>query len=169
LRENSFEGKIKFVYITFIIAVFDWISKYLIHKNFRYGDGKELFDSYFSIVHVHNYGSAFGLFNQGKTTLFNTIFFAVASIIGIFLILFLIREENNANKYGLISLYMLLGGIIGNQGERLFHGFVTDFLDIYINSHHWPAFNIADSAISCGIGIYFLSTYVFGKKPIGTL
>jgi len=164
LREKSFEGKLKYLYIAGLIAISDWISKYIIHKLFAYGESKEVIHSLFSIVHVHNYGSAFGMFNQGKTTLFNTVFFAIASIIGIFLILFLIREEASEKKYGLISLYMLLGGIIGNQGERIFHGYVTDFLDFYIKNHHWPAFNIADSAISTGIVIYFLSTYIFGKK-----
>lgn len=164
MNEKSFEGKLKYINISIFIAISDWFSKYIIHKMYAYGESKEIIKSFFSIVHVHNYGSAFGLFNQGKITSFNTIFFAIASLIGVFLILFLIREESTKQKYGLISLYMLLGGIIGNQGERIFHGFVTDFLDIYLNTHHWPAFNIADSSISLGILLYFLSTYILGKK-----
>lgn len=164
MSNNSFEGKLKYINISFLIALSDWFSKFIIHKLYAYGESKVVIENFFSIVHVHNYGSAFGLFNQGKSTTFNTIFFAIASIIGVLLILFLIKEEAKNNKMGLIALYMLLGGIIGNQGERIFHNFVTDFLDFYINNHHWPAFNIADSSISVGIVIYFITTYIFGKK-----
>ena len=159
-RERS---KLSYAYITVLIVLGDWLTKYLVqdilplYRSFRVKDG------FFSIAHVRNYGTAFGFMNQGRETFFNNVFFIAASVVALILVFYLIVREDEANRLSLIALFLILGGIIGNQGERIFHGFVTDFLDFYIGTHHWPAFNIADSAITVGLVIYFFANYILNK------
>jgi len=158
MSEIGFEGKSRAFVVAAIIAIADWATKYLIHSYFVYGASKPILVGNFNLVHVRNFGSAFGLMNQGKPTALNTWFFAIASILGLFLLLYLVYNEYSVHRFAVICLGLLMGGVIGNQGERFFHGYVTDFLDFYVNTHHWPAFNIADSAITIGIIGYFLTS-----------
>ncbi len=160
-RERS---KFSYFYITVMVVLGDWLTKYLVQDILPLYNSFKIRDGFFSIVHVRNYGTAFGFMNQGRETFFNNVFFISASIVALFLIFYLIVKENPSNRLSLISLFLILGGIIGNQGERLFHGYVTDFLDFYIGVHHWPAFNIADSAITVGLVIYFFANYIFNGE-----
>ena len=155
--------KLSYIYITVLVVFGDWVSKYLIHDVLNLYGSFSVKDGFFSIVHVRNFGTAFGFMNSGRETFFNNLFFILASIVAVFLVVFLIVKENPSNRLSLISLYLILGGIIGNQGERIFHGYVTDFLDFYIGNHHWPAFNVADSAITVGLVLYFFANYVFNR------
>jgi len=158
MSELGFEGKSRAFVVAAFIALADWGSKYLIHSHFVYGASKPVLAQYFNLVHVRNFGSAFGLMNQGRPTALNTWFFAVASVLGLFLLLYLVYHEYSAHKFAIVCLGLLMGGVLGNQGERFLHGYVTDFLDIYVNTQHWPAFNVADSAITIGIIGYFLTS-----------
>ena len=158
MSKIGFEGKSRAFVVAAIIALADWVTKYLIHTHFVYGGSKTIWIDCFNLVHVRNFGSAFGLMNQGRPTALNTWFFAVASLVGIFLLLYLVYNEYSVHGIAVLCLGLLMGGVIGNQGERFFHGYVTDFLDFYVNTHHWPAFNVADSAITMGILGYFLAS-----------
>ncbi|NOZ12852.1 MAG: signal peptidase II [Acidobacteria bacterium] len=158
MSEIGFERKTNAFIIAVIVTLSDWGSKYLIHSHFTYGAGRPVIAKFFNLVHVRNFGSAFGLMNQGKATSFNTWFFAFASLLGLFLLLYLLYNEYSSHRFAIVCLGLLMGGVIGNQGERFLHGYVTDFLDFYVNAHHWPAFNIADSAITIGIIGYFLAS-----------
>ncbi len=160
MKERS---KLSYLYITVIVAGGDWLTKYVIHKILGLYQYFPVNEKFFSIVHVRNFGTAFGFMNEGRETVFNNVFFVIASIVAVLLVIFLIVKEERGNSLSLISLYMILGGIIGNQGERIYHGYVTDFLDFFIGDKHWPAFNIADSAITVGLVLYFLANYVFKR------
>ena len=160
-RERS---KLSYAYITILIVLGDWLTKYLVHDILPLYNAFKVKDGFFSIVHVRNYGTAFGFMNQGRETFFNNVFFIIASVIALILVFYLIVKEKPSNTLSLIGLYLILGGIIGNQGERIFHGYVTDFLDFYVRTHHWPAFNIADSSITVGLTLYFFANYVLGKN-----
>lgn len=155
-RQRSMGRMISVAVAVFIVPL-DWFTKYLTHRYLVYGEHVSVIDGFFNLVHVRNFGSAFGMFNQGRETAFNTWFFAIASLIGLVLLIFMIRQESRDRKLALFCLGLLLGGLIGNQSERFLHDYVTDFLDFYINSHHWPAFNVADSAISTGIVGYMIA------------
>ncbi|BBB33323.1 signal peptidase II [Thermotomaculum hydrothermale] len=160
-RERS---KFSYAYITLLVVLGDWLTKYLVVDILPLYHSFKVKDGLFSIVNVRNYGTAFGFMNKGRETFFNNVFFIAASIVAIVLVFYLILKEKPSNQLSLISLFLILGGIIGNQGERIFHGFVTDFLDFYIGTHHWPAFNIADSAITVGLVIYFFANYILNKE-----
>ena len=125
----TFQGKFNSLTTAFLVILGDWVTKAAVHMTLDYGHSRPIIDGFIDLVHVRNFGSAFGILNQGKTTGFNTWFFAVASVFGLILLIYLISHEDAKNTFAIVCLGLLLGGVIGNQGERLLHGYVTDFLD----------------------------------------
>jgi signal peptidase II len=103
----------------------------------------------FSITYVRNPGAAFG-FLAGASPMFRYIFFLTVTIAAIGLIFYYIQKSATNNRLLVFSLSLILAGAVGNLIDRLRFEEVIDFLDVYVGSYHWPAFNIADSAISMG-------------------
>ncbi len=114
---------------------------------------------FLNIVHVENKGAAFSLFsNLGNK------FFIVISLIAICaIIIYLSKLPKGLEFY---SLTMILGGAVGNLVDRIRIGKVIDFIDIYVNKWHWPAFNVADSALSIGIVLFIFANIRSGKKNV---
>jgi signal peptidase II len=117
----------------------------------------------FNLVHVRNTGGAFGIFGGEKGGL-GSLLFVVVSLIAIGSILFLFIRLREDEKTLSLSLSLVLSGAIGNLIDRLRLGEVVDYLDFYLFSFHWPAFNIADSAICLGIGLMALELFVRDKR-----
>jgi signal peptidase II len=118
---------------------------------------------FFSITHVKNTGAAFGLF-AGNTGSFRTLFFVtitVAALIVLFLIFNRTREDRILVP---LSLAMIMAGAMGNLVDRIRWGYVIDFLDVYWRAYHWPAFNVADSAITVGVFLLFIENVLPRKK-----
>jgi len=105
--------------------------------------------SFFSIVHVRNYGGAFSLLSQHQLAKYVFTFFPLA--ISLVLVYILIRYTMTFFKT--MSLLLILSGAIGNLYDRFSYGYVIDFLDFYYKNYHWPAFNVADISISIGAGM----------------
>ena len=127
----------------FIVA--DQITKMWVHQARPFF---EVIPGFFNITYVRNPGAAFGIL-QGRQDLLS----GVSIIASVVLIVMLLREDEK-KKALLLSLSLILGGTIGNLIDRLRFGYVIDFLDFYITlgtERHWPSFNVADSAISCGV------------------
>jgi len=112
---------------------------------------------------VRNTGGAFGIFGGEKGGL-GSILFILVSLIAIGSILFLFVRLKEDEKTLSLSLSLILSGAIGNLIDRLRIGEVVDFLDFYLFSFHWPAFNIADSAICLGIGLMALELLIRDHK-----
>ena len=128
-----------------VLSVFtaDRFTKILVKAKMFYGQPQELLP-FFSLTHVENTGAAFGL-GQNQN-----VFFIVSSIL-ILIILFAFAQKVAMENVRVKSaLALVIGGALGNLYDRLRQGSVTDFLDFYIGSHHWPAFNVADSSIFMG-------------------
>jgi signal peptidase II len=102
---------------------------------------------FFNLVHVHNTGAAFSLFADQPG--WQRGFFIGVALIASGVILYLMRKTQGRRMFS-IALALILGGAIGNVIDRILYGHVIDFLDFYIGSWHWPAFNVADSAITIG-------------------
>lgn len=102
---------------------------------------------FFNLVHVHNTGAAFSLFADQPG--WQRGFFVAVALIAAGVILYLLRKTAGRRLFS-VALALILGGAVGNVIDRILYGHVIDFLDIYVNTWHWPAFNIADSAISIG-------------------
>ena len=142
------------LFYSLLIAVFilDRVSKEIIRSSVAVGTSWPD-DGFFRIVHGLNTGSAFGLF-AGFTN-----FLIVASVLGIALVLYLFHRQNNSVIWLRLSLGMIVGGAVGNLFDRLKDGAVIDFISV----GWWPAFNLADSAISVGMAL-LVTTLLFGER-----
>jgi len=135
------------IWLSLLIIVLDQASKYWIIENFALYDSIAI-NAYFNIVHVHNTGAAFSfLANAGG---WQRWFFFILSIIVSMVLMRWLWTLPPKQKLLAFALAMILGGALGNAWDRLAYGYVIDFLDVYYHSAHWPAFNVADSAISIG-------------------
>lgn len=145
--------RFKYVFlISLVIIVLDQITKHLVLKYMNPFESIEIFP-FLHIVSVRNTGGAFGMFKSVGSTLF----IAVSVMAIIFVIWLLIRT-----KEGYFGLSLILGGAIGNLIDRLRYGWVMDFIDFSIGKFHWPAFNVADSALTIGVIVVLLSSQLHG-------
>ena len=138
--------------IVLAIIALDQITKYLIVNSLSSYDSIEVF-SFLHIVNVRNTGAAFGSFKS-----LGSSFFIIVAVAAIIFIVYLLMKR----AYNTFGLSLILGGAIGNLIDRILYGQVVDFVDFSIGSYHWPAFNVADSALTVGI-IIILLTSVFRK------
>lgn len=130
----------------------DQLTKYLADSLIRPANPVEILPV-LHLVNVRNTGAAFGLFKGLGNAFFIALSFAAIAFISVLLI---------RGKDGLIGLSLILAGAAGNLIDRLIYGYVRDFVDVAIGQYHWPAFNVADSALSIGIAI-LLVTALFKK------
>jgi len=135
-----------------VLAV-DQLTKYWIDSAMAIHDTIPVLSGFFSITYVRNPGAAFG-FLAGASPTFRYTFFIVVNIIAIALILTYIRKAGKKESRMILGLSLIMAGAVGNLIDRVRFGEVVDFLDFYIGSIHWPAFNVADSSIS--VGAFFL-------------
>jgi len=140
--------------ITILVIILDVITKVIIVNNVAPHDIIRVLP-FMNIVHIENKGAAFGLFAD-----LGNVFFVIISVIAILFILYYLKSVHR--KTEITALSLVLGGAVGNLIDRIRIGKVTDFIDIFVNSWHWPSFNIADSALTVGI-ILFLWANVFGS------
>lgn len=141
--------------IAAIIVLLDQITKITITRLFVYGESKPV-TSFFNLVLAYNKGAAFS-FLAGESGWQRYIFTGIAVAAVVFIIVLLKRHAGQ--RLFCWALALILGGAIGNLIDRVIYGHVIDFLDFYLpNSSlpHWPAFNVADSAIVIGAGLFIL-------------
>jgi len=122
---------------------------------------------YFNLTYVHNTGAAFSFLAQAggwQRWLFAGLAVVMSSIIAVWLLRLQKHETLMA-----AALSLVLGGAIGNLIDRVAYGYVIDFLDVYYQDWHWPAFNIADSAICVGVGLMLLESFGVGRKAVDVL
>jgi signal peptidase II len=151
-----------FFVIIVCIIVSDQMTKFFIRQHMLYNHSIPVIHNFLNFTYIRNRGAVWGLFPHGNEWL---ILFSVAVLIFLAVFFRKITEENNVYK---TALALMIGGISGNFIDRIKFGWVTDFIDFYIVKAHWPAFNIADSAICIGVTLYItytLYTY-FRKKTI---
>jgi len=134
--------------IASIVIALDQATKYLIVNSLGAYDSIEIFP-FLHIVSVRNTGAAFGMFKG-----LGSNFFVMISVAAVGFLIYLIAK----NAYNLFGLSLILGGSIGNLIDRLFYGKVVDFIDFSVGGFHWPSFNVADSALTIGIIIIFLTS-----------
>jgi len=145
------------------VIIFDQITKAVIQNTLTIYHSIIVIPGFFNITHIHNPGGAFG-FMANKSPCLRNLLFILLSSLAICLIFYFYKKT--PQKYSLLSacFALILGGALGNLIDRIRFGKVVDFLDFYIGNYHWPAFNVADSAITVGITIYVFHL-VFKKMP----
>ena len=120
--------------------------------------------SFFNLTYVHNEGAAFSFLSDAGG--WQRWFFAgLATIISIIIAIWLARLKKHEILLAM-SLALILGGAIGNLIDRLAYGYVIDFLDFYYKTWHFPAFNVADSAITIGVGLMLLESFGVGSRSV---
>ena len=129
--------------ISLIVIIIDRILKVLVTNNFVLNVRNKIIDGFFYITNCHNEGAAFSLFSG------NVLFLIFITLIVLFLIYRTINKEN-VNKIGILEYGLLLGGILGNLYDRIFYGYVIDYLDFIIFNFNFAIFNLADAAIVIG-------------------
>jgi signal peptidase II len=149
--------------VCFWILFVDQWTKHAVQQRLILYQKIEVIHGFFNLVHVRNTGGAFGIFGGEKGGL-GSLLFVLVSLIAIGSILFLFIRLREDEKRLSLSLSLVLSGAIGNLIDRLRLGEVVDFLDFYLFSYHWPAFNIADSAICLGIGLMALELLIRDHK-----
>lgn len=129
------------ILITMLIVVIDQISKELINIYLRLNESIKIINNFFYITNAHNYGAAWSILSG------NTLILIIITFISIYLI------HKYTKEYKGIFKYILYGGIIGNLIDRIFYGYVRDFIDFRIFNYNYPVFNISDICIFIGIFI----------------
>jgi len=119
---------------------------------------------FFNITHVRNTGGAFGIL-AGETGSLRTTFFIVITVGALVLIFLIFRKVRENRILAPLALAMVIGGALGNLVDRIRWGYVIDFLDLYWETYHWPAFNVADSAITVGICLLVIDNLFLQKGP----
>ncbi len=152
---------LKWLWLSLITLILDQWSKIAVDGSMRLYESIAVMP-YFNLTYVHNTGAAFSLLSEAGGWQ-RWFFAAMALIISGVLSVWLYRLKKHETLLA-IALALVLGGAIGNLIDRLAYGYVIDFLDVYYQSRHWPAFNIADSAICIGVFFMLLESFGVGKQ-----
>ena len=152
-------GQWRWLWITILVIALDLISKGMVSYYLTRFTSHTV-TSFLNIVLVYNSGSAFGfLANQSGWQLW--LFIAIAVMVATGILTWLWKSQNK-HPLTALALCFILGGTLGNLYDRVINGYVIDFIDFHIGTWHWPAFNIADSAIC--LGVFFIILSAFRKK-----
>ena len=147
---------LKYLTVSAVIIVLDQVTKWLMVSWLALYETVAVMP-YFNLTMAHNYGAAFSFLAQAGGWQ-RWFFIVLAIVISAVLVVWLAKLKPHA-KLEAISLSLILGGAIGNVIDRIVYGYVVDFLDVYIGSSHWPAFNVADSVICIGAVLLILDSF----------
>jgi len=154
---------VKLLIVTALVVFLDQLSKGIVLKSVPLNASMPVISGFFSITHIHNRGGAFGFMATLGPEL-RAIIFLFVSLLAVGLILYFYLSTPPSHSLLATGFAMIFGGAIGNLVDRVRFGKVVDFLDFHVAGWHWPAFNVADSAITIGIFI-FLYHIVFKRLP----
>ncbi len=152
-----------FLLIAGLVVLLDQITKLLVLAKMPLYQSITVIPGFFNLTHIRNPGGAFGFMAGGSQDIRNLLFIGVSAI-AMGLIVYFYRSTPKTHPYLASALAMIFGGAVGNLIDRLRFDEVVDFLLFYVGAYHWPAFNVADSAITVGITI-FVAHIVLGKMP----
>ena len=144
-----------YLLISLAVLFLDQWTKGLITRLFDVHQSSTVIANFFDITYVRNSGAAFGLFASVDSSLKAIILNTVAVLVFFVVSGYALRTSHKSVRLQ-TGFALILGGAVGNLLDRVRFGYVVDFLDFSIGSHHWPAFNVADSAICVGVGLLFL-------------
>jgi len=153
----------KLAVISGLVAILDQITKVIILKNISLHHSVTVIPRFFNITHIHNPGGAFGFMASQNSSVRNLLFLFLSSL-AVCVVFYFYKNTPRTHPLLATGIALIFGGAIGNLIDRIRFGKVVDFLDFYIGTYHWPAFNVADSAITVGI-IIFIFHILFKKMP----
>jgi signal peptidase II len=148
------------------VVALDQLTKWWIRSSVPLHESIVVVPSLVSITHLRNPGGAFSLLAQSADG-FRIPFFVVMSGVAVAALIYFLREIEAHQKILLFAVAGVLGGAIGNLIDRVAVGAVTDFLDVYWGTYHWPAFNVADSFITVGVIVLLAQSFFAPSEPAG--
>ena len=144
------------ILIAALVVLLDRLTKGMVAQKIILHDSIDIVPGLFRLTHVQNQGAAFGLFSDSPSE-WKVAMLILFSLAALAVVSALLWKNGNALNATSIALCLVFGGALGNLWDRVVSGRVIDFLDFYVGPHHWPAFNIADSAIVIGSGLLLVS------------
>lgn len=153
---------LKWLWLSLLVLVADQASKVVVAGSMQLYQAIPVLPM-FNILYVHNHGAAFSFLSEAGGWQ-RWFFAAMAIIISVVLTVWLKRLQKTETLLA-AALALILGGALGNLYDRLAYGYVIDFLDVYYQHWHWPAFNIADSGITVGVALLLLESFIAEKQP----
>jgi signal peptidase II len=146
--------------VTSVVIVLDQLTKYSIVDKFRLGESIPVIWNFFNITYVQNTGAAFGLLSHANPA-FRIPFFIIVPLVALCSIAYVFRKVPDRDLNLALALSLVISGAVGNLIDRLSLGYVVDFLDFHWHGgYHFPAFNVADSAICTGVGLIMLDLII---------
>jgi len=143
------------------VIILDQLTKWQVMRTMRLHESISIIPDLFSITYIRNSGAAFGIL-AGSHSGFLLVFFGITSALALALLGTIYVRLSPADWLGRVSVAAIFGGAVGNLIDRVQSGEVIDFLDFSLLGHHWPAFNVADAAIT--VGVCFLIGHFFLHK-----
>lgn len=153
--------RVHYLILSAVVILLDIWTKSLILARIDLHEAIPVIPNFFQLVHVRNTGAAFGLGANASSKLVPILLNVGAIAVFCVVVVYALRSAVG-DRVLQSGLHLILGGAIGNLLDRFRFGYVVDFLDVYVGRHHWPAFNVADSAICIGIALLFFD---MRKKP----
>lgn len=152
---------LRWLWLSALVVVADQTSKQFIAASMSLYDSIPVVP-FLRLTYVHNTGAAFSFLSDAGGWQ-RWLFAGLAIVIGAIIAVWLGRLEQR-QKLLAVSLALILGGAVGNLIDRLVYGYVIDFIDVYYQAWHWPAFNVADAAISIGVALMLLDSLLDGQR-----
>ena len=155
-KSSTGAGMLQWLGLALIVLIADQFTKVLVVGHYQLGASTQV-SSFFNLVRAHNSGAAFSFLSDASG--WQRWFFSVIGVLAAGLIVWLLRSHSGQKLFS-FAMACILGGAIGNVIDRLLYGYVIDFLDFHWQSWHFPAFNLADSAITLGAACLILDELV---------
>ncbi|MEX2525157.1 MAG: signal peptidase II [Gammaproteobacteria bacterium] len=154
----------KWLWLTLLILILDQMTKYLVTQSFQLHESLTLFEG-LNLTLVYNTGAAFS-FLQDAGGWQRWFFIILTPVVAAIILVWMSRLEPNQDWLA-AALALVLGGAAGNFTDRVIHGYVIDFIDVYYQQWHWPAFNVADSAITVGAVLLVIDAIWLDHAHVG--
>ena len=142
--------KIKYIIGIIVIFLIDLLSKHIVMKSISLNESIDIIKNFFRLTYTHNDGAAFGIFG------WKTIFILIVSFFVLSYLLFELFRNKKANRTIDLGITLIIGGLLGNLIDRLYFGYVRDFLDFKIFNYDFAIFNIGDTAIVIGATLFLI-------------
>ena len=155
--------KLRYLLVSLAVIVLDQWTKWLVEVHLPHHTTQPVIHGFLNLTHVRNTGVAFGLFasdSGGAGWLLTGLGLGALVAVGLYF-----WFTPSRDRILLAALALVVGGAVGNLMDRVTSGAVTDFLDVYFGTHHWPSFNVADSAISVGIVLMAIDSFRPHRHP----
>lgn len=154
LRESTLYRGAYFL-VSLAVLLLDQWTKGVVMRTFQVHESRDVIPGLFDLTYVQNSGAAFGLFASVDSSVKAIVLNSVAVLVFLIVSGYALRSPHKSVRLQ-VGLALILGGAVGNLLDRVRFTYVVDFLDFSISGHHWPAFNLADSAICAGVALLFL-------------